>query len=803
MGIAKEHLDEAHRRAIAQELFEVKKGWEADELIGLCPFHEEKNSSFSYNPEKDLFHCLSGKCGKSGDLVDLWVYVHGYGPEDGFKAFCNEFGIDRGGNGSRSEPGLPVPGTEKKKKQGSSKEGKKKPDDNLDEIYAMLGPLPDNWIRHLEKTRGWSAEVIDRLGLRLQTHMQLKTGEIKKVKKPDRVAIPIFDKAGHVQNIRLYKPGGVAENESKIFSWGKAWGEARLFPATPDDRSPVLLCEGEPDTICALSKGFNAITQTSKPKKWKREHAAEFEGRDVVIAYDADLAGQKFAELYAAPALAKVVRQLKIVEWSQEMGLRTDGTWPEDHGEDLTDFFVKHRKNIDEMWEHVNSANPVDVLAHLSAQAMEFFERGANDRVSFKPRRLAEKILEEHHLLTDPETGLYYRWNGRYWEMYHEDHVKAVALRYLGGEGQKSRAEDAAYQVRILSTIPHGRVVNDFKDWVCVRNGMLNLETLELKPHDPEYYATYELNVFYDPDTDRRCDRWLNYLETNIKTPGAIAQLQEFSGYCLTKTTMFEKSLILLGPGGDGKSTYLKTIRELVGPQNTTSVSFPELEDQFLRSSLYQKAINISTEVGSKAIESPYFKAITSGDSINAAFKHKNSFNFVPYCKLLFASNRLPRVLDNSDGFFRKILPVKFKRQFLEGDPDRDPLLFEKLKGELSEIFSWSLVGLHRLWKQGHFTECRETDELMLGYKRLNNPVLCFVDDMCHLGEEHQESKKELYTRYKEYCSAGGYKTMSKENFFRELYTAVTNLQAIRPKVSGAREYYLKGIALNAFATDE
>ena len=798
MGIAKEQLSLEQRRDIAASCFKVTKGLDADEMVGLCPFHEEENPSFSYNPEKDLFHCLAGHCGKSGDLADLWAHVNGYGREDGFKAFCEAYYI-RSEYGGGDPAGPPVPGRRKPKK-APGKDGEEPPP--LDDAYAMLGELPESWIRYLEKKKGWSPEVINDLGIRLQTHLQLKTGVIKEVRQPDRVAIPVRDGEGRVRNIRLYKPGGLKDGESKIFSWGKAYGEARLFPAAPDERAPVLICEGEPDTICALSRGFNAITQTTKPKKWSRAHAAVFEGREVVMAYDADQAGEKYAHVYAAPHLSQVVRSLKTIEWPEEMGLRADGTWPEDHGEDLTDFFVKHGRTGDDFWSLIREARPVDVLQHVSAQALEFFDRGMNDRLSFKPRRLAEKILSEHRLLTDPETGLFYRWNGRFWEQYHEDHVKSLAIRYLGGESQKNRAEDAAYQVKILSTLPHGRAVNDFKDWVCVRNGMLNLETLELKPHDPEYYATYELNVTYEPDSDRRCDRWLEYLKTNIQTQGAINQVQEFFGYCLTKDTLFEKCLFLIGPGGDGKSVLLKIMRELIGHDNTTSVSFSDLTDQFMRSSLYQKSLNISTEIGTEMMESSYFKAITTGDPINAAFKHKNPFTFLPYCKLVFAGNKLPRVRDNSDGFFRRILPIQFKRQFLEGDPDRDPKLFDKLKGELSEIFSWALMGLHRLWRQKHFTECRETDELMLGYKRLNNPVLCFVDDICQIGQDHQESKKELYAKYKEYCNAGGYRTLSRENFFRELYTAVKNLQMIRPRVDGRREHYLKGISINAFATE-
>jgi len=165
--------------------------------------------------------------------------------------------------------------------------------------------------------------------------------------------------------------------------------------------------------------------------------------------------------------------------------------------------------------------------------------------------------------LSDPDTGLLYRWNGRFWEAFNVDHVKRMAIEMLGEEAMSARVRDAIFQVMILATLPHGRVVNDITEWICMKNGMLNYKTLEIRDH----------------------------------------------------------------------------------------------------------AMNISTEVGAKAIESPYFKAITAGDPINAAFKHKDTFDFVPYCKLIFTANRLPRVLDNSDGVYRRILPVLFKRQFLEETP--------------------------------------------------------------------------------------------------------------------------------------
>ncbi|MBW2598590.1 MAG: DNA primase [Deltaproteobacteria bacterium] len=782
MGLALKKLSESDRIRIAESLFKVTSQDAAKgEIHGLCPIHEEHNPSFSYNFKKDTYSCFS--CGASGDLLKLWSVARGYGQKDGFQAFCKEFGIeakagagsfDHSLTGNADDPDSSPPG----------------PD--LENVWELFPPLPDSWIQKLETERGWSPKWIDILDLRQQTHyLDKKTGKLIKLKTPERIAIPVRDKSRKLRNIRLYKPGG---GKYKIISWGKSYGSARLFPAGPlTDIKPVLLCEGESDTICALSHDFNAITQTSKLKNWKSSHLEPFKGREVVIAYDADQPGQKYAA-FAAENLFGVAKSVKVLEWPDFMGCDKDGNLPEKHGEDLTDFFQKHGKNSSDLTALITAAKPYDPEAtDTEPTAFRFFERGMNDRLSFKPRLLAEEAMSKYSLLSDPKTGLLYNWNDKFWDEFNEDHIKGACIRYLGNESQKSRVEDAVYQAKMLCTIPYGRAINDNEDWICIQNGMLNLQTLDIVPHEKEYYATFALPVSFDPDKIDDCKRWISYLEETVQTPAAMAQLQEFLGYCLLKSTKYEKCLILLGPGADGKSTFLKIMKEMVGDQNCAAVSFPDLEDQFQRSSLYGKLVNISTEIGAKAIESPYFKAITSGDPINAAFKHRNTFTFSPYCKLAFAGNRLPRVLDNSDGIFRRFLPVRFKRQFLD---DADPDLFIKLKEELSGIFSWALLGLHRLLDQGKFTEGEETRELLMDYRRINNPVLCYVEDRCVLGEEHSIEKQTIYTDYKQYCSIKGYSALNEVNFFRELYVAVHNIRLYRPRTSEGRKNMLTGISL-------
>lgn len=783
MGIALT-LIEAERIHIAENLFKVTsrdacKG----ELHGLCPVHQENNPSFSYNYKKDTCHCFA--CGFDGDLCALWSAVHRYDKESGFKAFCLKYHIDLGSRHPTENPGgSPVDDDDSDDLPG-----------NLEEVWEKLPPLPDEWISRLERDRGWSRKWIEILDLRLQTHYQdKKSGQLQQVRgNPERIAIPVRDTEGKLRNIRLYRPGGGA---MKIISWSKQYGSARLYPAQPLlDADPILLCEGEPDTNCALSHGFNGITQTSKLKKWKSDHLKPFKGRDVVIAYDADRAGQKYATS-AAQNIITVARSVRLLEWPDFM--KENGEYPKDHGQDLTDFFVRHQMTADELRMLIASARRYDPNEDFGP--LRFFERGVNDRISFKPRLLAEKILEDYRLMYDPKTGQLYRWNGKTWNVFDEGHIRQAVIHYLGNEAQKSRIEDVLYQVKALATLPHGRAVDDRIDFVNIENGILNLYTLEVIPHDHEYFFSHILPVTFYPDKSENCDRWMQFLDETVQTPDAIALLQEWTGYCLIRSNKFEKALHSIGKGGAGQSTYYKILRLLVGPKNCASVAFADLEDQFHRSSLYGKLVNISTEIGSKAIDTPYYKAITSGDPVNAAFKHRDVFEFVPYCKLCFSGNRLPRVLDNSDGFFRRVLLVEFKKQFIEG-VDADPDLFEKLKSELSGIFQWALLGLHRLLKQNHFTASSEMQQLLFDYRRSNNPVLCFIEDRCVIAKGQEIEKAYLYSSYRKYCNDGGFTALNSENFFRELYVAVGNLKFHRPKLGGkSQPRVVEGISVDVSA---
>ncbi|MEN6619999.1 MAG: phage/plasmid primase, P4 family [Smithella sp.] len=865
MGIALKHLSESERAQIARSLFKVTSpDKNRGELIGLCPIHGESNPSFSYNYQKDVYNCAS--CNASGDLLKLWSEVKGYGQKEGFKAFCTEYGIKLKNDDDHYHRSAGTPKNQEKvcnlpkNEQGACSHvwgmcDEKKCCNNCTEVscgsrcanstpasspapgeltheqvieqmnraWEKFPVLPAAMIARMEKERGWSPSVIEMLDLRFETWRMSKKGELYQVQEPVKIAIPIRNTSGNLINIRLYQPGA---KEYKIISFGKTTGKSALFPEGPQySDKPVLLTEGESDTICALSHGFNAITQTSKLINWPKEHLAPFKDRDVIIAYDADAPGQKYARA-AAEALTGTAKSVRMLLWPAFMGIDESGAIPDKHGQDLTDFFVRHGKTADDLQALVDAAapwppEPVKISEPIcdniqpptsssdgkkqekadsiedTNDVLQFYDHGVNNRFSFKPRLLAEKIMQDHKLMYCKDTGDIYRWNGKFWDEYDESYLRKAAIDLLRNEAKKGMVDDAVYQIKNLVTIPHGRALNDQLDWICIQNGILNLKTFELLPHDPDCYFTSALPVSFNPDSTDRCTRWEQFLLETIETPGPIAQLQEFFGYCLVRHAKYQKCLFLLGPGEDGKSKTLDILKEMIGEINCAAVSFGDLEKEFHRSSLYHKMLNISTEIGAQAIESPYFKAITSGDPISAAFKNVDNFTFSPYVKLAFAGNSLPRVRDNSHGYFRRFMPIQYKNQFFEDDPRRDPDLMDKLRKELPEIFFWAICGLKRLTEQKRFTNCDETRSLMMKYRRSNNPILCYIEDECELGPEMSVLTDDLYSDYKTYAGRNGYSIMNKENFFRELYVAQESLRRYRPNKGGERLNMVKGISIH------
>ncbi len=764
MSYVLDHLSAAEREAIARDSFQVTEQ-RGDELHGLCPFHGENKPSFSYNIAKDLCNCFS--CGATGDLISLWGQSRGYVSNDSaFAAFRDQYGPTPAHGNTRpariadSQPGGRFANGGQ---GGTTEETRYIPETDYTSLEQLSGEL-------LEKAHnfGWNDTTINKLGIR---------------QRGDRIAIPIRQDDDQIVNIRLYAPGAA---ENKIISWGKGYGKNKLYPnpGSWKKTGPILICEGEKDTITAISKGFNAVTQTAGCNSWADQFTRFFTRRDVIIAYDADEKGHTGAQK-VAKKLAEVAKSVKIITWPTDIMPMVD-----DHGQDLTDYFSAHGHNAQDLKDLISATKTETIQRSNSAEntdVQRFFggERGKQ----FRPRLVADEILTWRRLIHEPKSGIIYTWQETHWSEYDPSNIRRQILTMLEEEGTTPRTNDILTIVRDLSNIEQGRQMNDKQNNIPIRNGIFDLETFQIHDHEPENLNNYIIDIELDLSGELpTCPLWQQFLIQAISDQDTITELQKFFGYCLTRETRYEKALLLIGPGGDGKGTILKILQALVGEPNTANVTMSGLQDQFHRVMLVDKLLNVATEVEAGLLQSDIFKTLISGESVTAAYKHKNAFSFLPVCKLAFSANKHPNIQDTSDGLYRRLLVIEMEKQFVK-QGKADLYLFDKLLQELPGIFMWSLRGLQRLREEGF-----KLSDYMLAcldkFQAMNDPLVTFVEEHIEPDANGFETKTDLYAAYNKYCNQSGYRPKGKNTFLADLARKVPGAKETRENYGARRRGY-------------
>ena len=396
-------------------------------------------------------------------------------------------------------------------------------------------------------------------------------------------------------------------------------------------------------------------------------------------------------------------------------------------------------------------------------------------------------FMQRYKLLTRPDGTIYYYYKGKWVEDAESLIQKDLELAFLKANVTEKVTNNFVGEV--LGHIRRMTYATDLRNppWLLnLKNGVLDLRTLEIHPHSPKYKFFYQLPVEYDPDA--KAPVFEKFLSEVVEEEDARV-LQEFIGYIFLPDCRYEKALMLVGSGSNGKSTFLKTIVALLGKENISNLSIQELvNDRFKRAELFGKLANIYPDLPSTAMaETGVFKVLVSGEMITAERKFRDPFTFENRAKLLFSANKLPYTSDDSLAFYRRWIIINFPNEFK--GKRKDPRLVDKLTTpeELSGILNWALEGLHRLLEQDGFSYNLDVEEIQKYYERMSSSIAAFVQDVLEEAPESKISKDQLYQVYREYCKANKLIVESKTKFGRDLPRYI-NVESTK---SGSVRYWI------------
>lgn len=419
----------------------------------------------------------------------------------------------------------------------------------------------------------------------------------------------------------------------------------------------------------------------------------------------------------------------------------------------------------------------------------EWYEVTDGGGLHFLPGLLAEHMAHNVNVFYAAEQYHIYR-NGVYMPVSDLEAKSVVRSHLISRCTVLSHITDAEGQWRMLIIKPL-REVNSNPYIINTKNGLYNVLTDNFTPHTPDYLSTIQLNARYIPEA--KCPRFVQFLNESLE-PDEIPVIQEMLGYFLIPVNKAQKSFIIVGEPGAGKSKLLLTLNQvLLGQQNVSNIAWQNLDDRFKTAELYGKLANIFADLPSTNIEdNGIFKALAGEDFLTVEKKNKDPFSFQPTTRLLFSCNSMPRNFgDKSDGFYRKLTIIRFRKAL---PPEkRDAELMEKFIAEADGIIMFAIEGLKRLIANGyHFSETVGMKEELHRYKIDSNSVLSFIDDCCKVAPDSEIERNELYRKYREYCISGGLSPFSQKAFNKDLETAFPEIQRSVDKLGRRRTW--KGI---------
>lgn len=304
---------------------------------------------------------------------------------------------------------------------------------------------------------------------------------------------------------------------------------------------------------------------------------------------------------------------------------------------------------------------------------------------------------------------------------------------------------------------------SDFKpnmNCLCFLNGVLDLNDFELKAHNPNYHLMSGRDFVWDENAKAHTfEKYLlDIFQGDADSEQKIQFLLEWLGLCLVPDTSFEKFVVCVGEGGNGKSVLLKLMPELLGQENVYSAPIQRLGNRRALAELDGKLLLTSSEINENSvIDDGILKQIVSGDTIEAERKYEHPFTFVPYTRIMLATNHLPKLRDVTHAFFRRLVILTFNRNFTVDEMDIN--LPTKLKSELSGIFAMAVNGLKALRERGKFIVPSSSEDACNAYRVESDTIKMFTDDVLLVDNDSQGMRPAaLYDLYRKYCRAYGFK---------------------------------------------
>jgi putative DNA primase/helicase len=388
-------------------------------------------------------------------------------------------------------------------------------------------------------------------------------------------------------------------------------------------------------------------------------------------------------------------------------------------------------------------------------------------------QKLAQALLDAEFAggswLRHELDGRFWSWTGTHWAVAPDKILQQKILAVVNKSSSARSGKTLVQEVFGLLQIMQARdddmlhFASEPPNVVNVANGELWLRddgTIKRRPHDPATGMRHVLNVSFNPKA--RCPQYdaaIRRIFEKAEHPQTLIDFfNELVGYAIQPRRDIALIVVMVGKGGNGKTSLVRTLTELVGTNFIHSGRVDDLDNgRFAIGSLFGKLAFIDDDVRAGAkLPDGALKKISEAKLLTGEHKFKQAFNFINRAFPILLCNNLPSLADLSPGMMRRLQVIPFDRTFEESEIDRG--LFDRIiKNELPGVLIRALRRWMRLKKRGRFPRSSDMMRARRDLLAHANPLKGFIDECCEVDPDNKVTVKEFYDAYRRWASDSGY----------------------------------------------
>lgn len=391
-------------------------------------------------------------------------------------------------------------------------------------------------------------------------------------------------------------------------------------------------------------------------------------------------------------------------------------------------------------------------------------------------------------------------WDGKAWRIDDSGEIKKLAdlicedIKREGYQEQdeKTQSDMLKWAIRTASSRGKEAMIKEcqhlhgipaspddfdsYGEYLNCQNGIVNLRTGELLPHDSNFLMSKICHTEYDVE-GKKPKLWLKFL--NDVTDGN-KELQDYIqrsiGYSLTGSNREQCVYFLYGMGNNGKSTFLDTVADMLGGYASNAqpetIMMKKWSDGGALSDIarLKSARFVTTEEPTEGVRlnEGLLKQLTGGSKITCRFLYADEFEYTPEFKIWLATNHKPVIRGTDFGIWRRIKLIPFEVNIPEGKVDKN--LKYKLRAEFPQILRWAVDGC-RKWMRDGIKEPECVQEAVKEYKHEMDLLAGFLEQCIVIDYtcDDRINASDLFKVYAQWAKDNNEYEMSSKKFFSEI----------------------------------